>query len=745
MEKETLKIEGMTCAACSSRIERVLQKMDGVKSSSVNLASEEATVVFDKDHVDVQKLIEAVRKAGYDAFIEEEIASDKDQERKELEVKRALRRFLIACVFSFPLLILAMVPMIKGFTHVLPSFMDPVYAPVTYGMVQLLLTVPVIISGYRFYTVGFKNIFHLSPNMDSLVAMGTSAAVVYSLYALFKNINSSELFHYYFETAGVIITLILLGRYLESKTMGKTSEALKKLINLAPKMANVLRDKEFILIPVSQVERGDIILVKPGEGIPVDGILTEGNSSIDESMLTGESMPVNKNEGDYVYAATINKHGSFRMRAEKIGKDTVLAQIILMVKEAQGSKAPIARLADKVALYFVPVVFAVSIISFSVWLIRGESLEFSLTVLISVLVIACPCALGLATPTAIMVGTGKGAEAGVLFKNGEALEASHKIDMVIFDKTGTITEGAPAVTDILTLGKLKEAEVLRIAASMEVKSEHPLGEAIVKEAMARKLNLTEIRDFKALPGNGIQGFMEDKVVALGNEKLMEALGVLKDEHRVQAYNLAQEGKTPVFVSLENSIIGIMGIADTIKEESNKVVSNLKSMGIAVAMITGDHKKTAEAIGKRAGIDEIMAEVMPDKKAEVVKKYMGEGHKVAMVGDGINDAPALVQADLGISIGSGTDIAVESSDVVLMKESLTGVITAIRLSKATIRNIKQNLFWAFAYNVVGIPIASGLLYVFGGPLLNPMFAALAMSLSSVSVVSNALRLKRFKPS
>lgn len=745
MEKETLKIEGMTCAACSSRIERVLQKMDGVKSSSVNLASEEATVVFDKDHVDVQKLIEAVRKAGYDAFIEEEIASDKDQERKELEVKRALRRFLIACVFSFPLLILAMVPMIKGFTHVLPSFMDPVYAPVTYGMVQLLLTVPVIISGYRFYTLGFKNIFHLSPNMDSLVAMGTSAAVVYSLYALFKNINSSELFHYYFETAGVIITLILLGRYLESKTMGKTSEALKKLINLAPKMANVLRDKEFILIPVSQVERGDIILVKPGEGIPVDGILTEGNSSIDESMLTGESMPVNKNEGDYVYAATINKHGSFRMRAEKIGKDTVLAQIILMVKEAQGSKAPIARLADKVALYFVPVVFAVSIISFSVWLIRGESLEFSLTVLISVLVIACPCALGLATPTAIMVGTGKGAEAGVLFKNGEALEASHKIDMVIFDKTGTITEGAPAVTDILTLGKLKEAEVLRIAASMEVKSEHPLGEAIVKEAMARKLNLTEIRDFKALPGNGIQGFMEDKVVALGNEKLMEALGVLKDEHRVQAYNLAQEGKTPVFVSLENSIIGIMGIADTIKEESNKVVSNLKSMGIAVAMITGDHKKTAEAIGKRAGIDEIMAEVMPDKKAEVVKKYMGEGHKVAMVGDGINDAPALVQADLGISIGSGTDIAVESSDVVLMKESLTGVITAIRLSKATIRNIKQNLFWAFAYNVVGIPIASGLLYVFGGPLLNPMFAALAMSLSSVSVVSNALRLKRFKPS
>lgn len=745
MEKETLKIEGMTCAACSSRIERVLQKMDGVKSSSVNLASEEATVVFDKDHVDVQKLIEAVRKAGYDAFIEEEIASDKDQERKELEVKRALRRFLIACVFSFPLLILAMVPMIKGFTHVLPSFMDPVYAPVTYGMVQLLLTVPVIISGYRFYTVGFKNIFHLSPNMDSLVAMGTSAAVVYSLYALFKNINSSELFHYYFETAGVIITLILLGRYLESKTMGKTSEALKKLINLAPKMANVLRDKEFILIPVSQVERGDIILVKPGEGIPVDGILTEGNSSIDESMLTGESMPVNKNEGDYVYAATINKHGSFRMRAEKIGKDTVLAQIILMVKEAQGSKAPIARLADKVALYFVPVVFAVSIISFSVWLIRGESLEFSLTVLISVLVIACPCALGLATPTAIMVGTGKGAEAGVLFKNGEALEASHKIDMVIFDKTGTITEGAPAVTDILTLGKLKEAEVLRIAASMEVKSEHPLGEAIVKEAMARKLNLTEIRDFKALPGNGIQGFMEDKVVALGNEKLMEALGVLKDEHRVQAYNLAQEGKTPVFVSLENSIIGIMGIADTIKEESNKVVRDLKSMGIAVAMITGDHKKTAEAIGKRAGIEEIMAEVMPDKKAEVVKKYMGEGHKVAMVGDGINDAPALVQADLGISIGSGTDIAVESSDVVLMKESLTGVITAIRLSKATIRNIKQNLFWAFAYNVVGIPIASGLLYVFGGPLLNPMFAALAMSLSSVSVVSNALRLKRFKPS
>ena len=745
MEKETLKIEGMTCAACSSRIERVLQKMDGVKSSSVNLASEEATVVFDKDHVDVQKLIEAVRKAGYDAFIEEEIASDKDQERKELEVKRALRRFLIACVFSFPLLILAMVPMIKGFTHVLPSFMDPVYAPVTYGMVQLLLTVPVIISGYRFYTLGFKNIFHLSPNMDSLVAMGTSAAVVYSLYALFKNINSSELFHYYFETAGVIITLILLGRYLESKTMGKTSEALKKLINLAPKMANVLRDKEFILIPVSKVERGDIILVKPGEGIPVDGILTEGNSSIDESMLTGESMPVNKNEGDYVYAATINKHGSFRMRAEKIGKDTVLAQIILMVKEAQGSKAPIARLADKVALYFVPVVFAVSIISFSVWLIRGESLEFSLTVLISVLVIACPCALGLATPTAIMVGTGKGAVAGVLFKNGEALEASHKIDMVIFDKTGTITEGAPAVTDILPLGKLKEAEVLRIAASMEVKSEHPLGEAIVKEAMARKLNLTEIRDFKALPGNGIQGFMEDKVVALGNEKLMEALGVLKDEHRVQAYNLAQEGKTPVFVSLENSIIGIMGIADTIKEESNKVVSNLKSMGIAVAMITGDHKKTAEAIGKRAGIEEIMAEVMPDKKAEVVKKYMGEGHKVAMVGDGINDAPALVQADLGISIGSGTDIAVESSDVVLMKESLTGVITAIRLSKATIRNIKQNLFWAFAYNVVGIPIASGLLYVFGGPLLNPMFAALAMSLSSVSVVSNALRLKRFKPS
>lgn len=580
--------------------------------------------------------------------------------------------------------------------------------------------------------------------MDSLIAISTLAAVLYGIFGIYKiQIGETEYaMHLYFESAAVILTLITLGKYLEAVSKGRTSQAIKALMGLAPKTATIIRNNAEITIPIEEVIVGDIVLVKPGEKVPVDGEIIDGSTSIDESMLTGESIPVEKIVGSSVIGASINKTGFIKYKATKVGKDTALAQIVRLVEEAQGSKAPIAKLADVISAYFVPIVIMLAIIASMGWLIAGETTIFSLTIFIAVLVIACPCALGLATPTAIMVGTGKGAENGVLIKGGEALETTHSIKTIVFDKTGTITEGKPVVTDIITNG-ISEDEILILAASSEKGSEHPLGEAIVKEANDKNLELKEIQQFNAIPGHGIEVKIEEKNILLGNKKLMIEknidIAMLADE----SDRLAAEGKTPMYVAVDNTLSGIVAVADTVKPSSKKAIEALHNMGIKVAMITGDNKKTADAIAKQVGIDIVLAEVLPEDKANEVKKLQGENMKVAMVGDGINDAPALAQSDVGIAIGSGTDVAIESADIVLMKSDLMDVITAIKLSKATIKNIKQNLFWAFGYNVLGIPVAMGILHVFGGPLLNPMIAAAAMSLSSVSVLTNALRLKNFK--
>ena len=626
----------------------------------------------------------------------------------------------------------------------LPKIINPMVNPLNFALFQIILTVPVMAIGYKFYLIGFKNIIKLSPNMDSLIAVGTSAAFIYSLFGMYKIITGdiSYAMHLYFEAAVTILTLITLGKYLEAVSKGKTSEAIKKLMGLAPKTATVIRDNKEIIVSVDEVVVGDIVLVKPGKKLPVDGEVIEGSTAIDESMLTGESIPVEKSVGSNVIGASINKTGFIKYKATKVGKDTALAQIIRLVEDAQGSKAPIAKMADVISSYFVPIVIGLAILSAIVWLIAGETPIFALTIFISVLVIACPCALGLATPTAIMVGTGKGAENGVLIKGGEALEITHKIDTIVFDKTGTITEGKPVVTDILTKNKEKDV-LLSLAASAEKGSEHPLGEAIVRAALEKKLELKTLNNFNAIPGHGIEVTIDKDNILLGNLKLMKEKNIDVEEFKLDSDKLANEGKTPMYIAINNKLEGIIAVADVVKPSSFEAIKELHNMGIKVAMITGDNKKTAEAIAKQVGIDIVLSEVLPEDKANEVKKLQGQNNKVAMVGDGINDAPALAQADIGIAIGSGTDVAIESADIVLMRSDLMDVIVAIKLSKATIRNIKQNLFWAFGYNVLGIPVAMGVLHIFGGPLLNPMIAAAAMSLSSVSVLANALRLKKFK--
>ena len=608
--------------------------------------------------------------------------------------------------------------------------------------------------GYKFYINGFKSLFHGSPNMDTLVAIGTSSAFIYSLYTtinLIRNAGVSMEMHMshhhqlYFESAGIIIALILLGKFLESRSKGKTSEAIKKLMGLQPKTAIIMVDDKEVEVSIDEVLVGDIVVVKPGEKIPVDGKIVFGHTSIDESMLTGESMPVEKTVGDSVTGASINKNGLIRFEATKVGKDTALAQIIKLVEDAQGTKAPIAKLADTVAGYFVPAVITIAVISALLWAIIGkENTTFVLTIFISVLVIACPCALGLATPTAIMVGTGKGAENGILIKSSVALELAHKVDTVIFDKTGTITEGKPKVTEIITYGNYEEDYILKLAASAEKGSEHPLGEAIVRYANEKNIDLINVEKFNSVTGKGINAVIDNKKINLGNVKMMEDLNISLDIVENKYDELAKQGKTPMFISIENELAGIIAVADVVKESSKRAVELLHNLGIKVAMVTGDNKNTAQAIASQVGIDIVLAEVLPEDKSNEVKKLQAEGNFVAMVGDGINDAPALAAADIGIAIGSGTDVAIESADIVLMKNDLMDVPTAIKLSKDTIRNIKQNLFWAFGYNTIGIPVAAGVLYIFGGPLLNPMIAAAAMSLSSVSVVSNALRLRKFKP-
>lgn len=738
-----LPISGMTCASCSNAVQRVIGKLDGVEEVSVNLATEKARVVYDSSQTRISEIKNAVEKAGYQALeVETQVQEDQDLQRREKQAQTLWRKFIVAVIFTIPLMYVAMGPMI-GLP--LPSIVSPTENPLNFGLLQLLLVIPVVVAGYRFYTIGFSRLFRGQPNMDSLIAIGTGAAVLYGIYAIIQIWNGHHGYvdDLYIESAGTIIALILLGKYLESVTMGKTSEAIKKLMGLAPKTATVIQDGKEIELPIDEVETGDIILVKPGEKIPVDGEVVKGRTSVDESMLTGESIPVEKNVGSKIVGASINKNGTIQFRAEKVGKDTVLSQIIKLVEDAQGSKAPIAKMADIISGYFVPIVIAIAIIAGLAWYLTGQSVVFSLTIFISVLVIACPCALGLATPTAIMVGTGKGAEHGVLIKGGEALETAHKIQTIVFDKTGTLTEGKPVVTDIITSNQMDEIELLRLSASAEKGSEHPLGEAIINKAMEKDLELLQPDSFEAIPGHGIQVELQGKNMLLGNKKLMDDRGISitlqQDSDR-----LAEEGKTPMFISIDGKFVGIIAVADVLKESSRHAIDLLHKMGIEVVMITGDNKRTAEAIARQTGIDRVFAEVLPKDKADEVKKIQEEGRKVAMVGDGINDAPALAQADIGIAIGSGTDVAMESADIVLMRSDLMDVPTAIQLSKQTIRNIKQNLFWAFAYNTAGIPIAAGLLYLFGGPLLNPMIAAAAMAFSSVSVLTNALRLKRFKP-
>ncbi|MDR1438794.1 MAG: heavy metal translocating P-type ATPase [Clostridiales bacterium] len=914
--RATIPIGGMTCAACAARVEKALRGLDGVESASVNLATEKATVAYDPARVRMSAIKGAIAKAGYQALAPEATsgaAADEDRERRQRAIRTLWAKFAVSAIFALPLLYIAMAPMIAAVRLPFPRWLDPMRYPLAYALAELALVLPVIGVGHKFYAVGFKALLQRSPNMDSLIAVGTSAAFIYSAYNALR-IASGDFAaadSLYFETAGVIITLILLGKSLEAVSKGRTSEAIKKLMGLAPKTALVVQGGVEREIPIDEVEIGDIVAVRPGAKIPVDGAVTEGRSSVDESMLTGESMPVGKKPGDAVYAASLNTTGALRFRAEKVGGDTALAQIIKLVEDAQGSKAPIAKLADVVSGYFVPIVCAIAAAAGLLWLtLGGATVGFALTIFISVLVIACPCALGLATPTAIMVGTGKGAERGILIKGGEALETAHRINTVVLDKTGTITEGKPAVTDVLAAGGAADGgfeavgavwaggaagagvatragvadgrgdggaldagsgfeaastavavgeaagsaldagsggtgdepgngngnssgagfkdspaasvagaaaaaagvagvaapatsaakvagtgvpaanaagstaaiataatesaigaadgagstaataatvvaataaapyaigadSLLQIAASAEQGSEHPLGQAIVLGAQDRGIRLLGAQGFNSLTGRGIEASIGNSSVLAGNRKLMDESGIPTAGFEKAADRLAGEGKTPIYVAIDGRLAGIIAVADVVKKSSRAAIGRLREMGVDVAMITGDNKKTADAIARQVGIGRVLSEVLPHDKSSEIKKLQAEGRKVAMVGDGINDAPALAQADVGIAIGSGTDVAMESADIVLMRSDLMDVPTVISLSKRTIRNIKQNLFWAFGYNVIGIPIAAGALYLLGGPLLNPIFAAGAMSLSSVSVLTNALRLKRFK--
>lgn len=756
--KMTLKIGGMHCAACSRAVERALKKTEGIEDANVNIATEKAVFNYDEKKLKYNDIVNVVVKAGYQVLgQEEDPALVKAREIKEQKI-----RLIVSAIFSIPLFYISMAPMVSAVKFPIPSFLVHHINPQVFSIVAIFLCVPVMISGYKFYTLGFPALFRGSPNMDSLVAIGTTAAFSYSIYSTvlaFMGLNPHGE-NLYYESAAVIITLVQFGKYLEARSKGKTGEAIKKLMGLQPKTATIIKDGEEKEIKISDVKVNDIVLVRPGEKIPVDGEIIEGYSSVDESMLTGESIPVEKSIGDKVVGASINKTGSFKFKAQKVGADTALAQIIKLVEDAQGSKAPIAHIADVVSSYFVPAVITIALISGIIWFIALHDFVFSLTVFVSVLVIACPCALGLATPTAIMVGTGKGAELGILFKNAEALEVSEKINAVMFDKTGTLTEGKPYVTDIVSDDKDK---LLLIAASAENGSEHPLGDAIVREAKEKNIKLLNIENFKAIAGFGIEVFIDNKKVLMGNDKLMNKENINTENYNSYMDKLSKEGKTPMYVAYDNKLLGIIAVADKLKKESIEAINRLHKLGIKTAMITGDNKNTANSVAKEAGIDIVFSEVLPEEKSNEVKKLQNQGLTVAMVGDGINDAPALTQANVGIAIGSGTDVAIESADIVLVKSNTNDVVTAIELSKATMRDIKQNLFWAFCYNVLGIPIAAGVLHVFRDPLiassigdflvsimgkdllLNPIFAALAMSLSSVSVVTNALRLNLFKPS
>lgn len=744
---QTFAIEGMTCASCAQTIEKAVGKLLGVDRASVNLATEKMQVFYNPSEVSVADLTSAVSNSGYAAVLETTETHDKSRseqrEKKEKRIKQLSNRFKLSTIFTIPLLIISMGHMVG---MPLPNIVDPMINAFNFSLLQLILTLPIMVVSWEYFRRGFKSLFKGHPNMDSLIALGTAAAFVYSLAATIGTGlgygNFSELLYY--EVTGVILALHTLGLFLEERSKGQMSSAIEKLVSLAPKTARVIRDGIEQEITLDEVALGDVIRVRPGERMPVDGVVIEGRTSVDESMLTGESIPVEKQDGDEVIGASINKNGSIVYRATRVGSDTTLSQIIKLVEDAQGSKAPIARLADIITGYFVPIVIALAILAGIAWLIAGQTGIFALSVVITTLVIACPCALGLATPTSIMVGTGKGAEYGVLIKGGEALETTHNIETIVFDKTGTLTEGKPIVTDIFVSPFITKEKLLYYAASGETGSEHPLGEAIVQKANEEKMSLTKPDQFEAIPGHGILVEIDGKNMYIGNRKLMLEQKIDLSSMEKESDRLADEGKTPMYLSINGKLAGIIAVADTLKENSIKAVKELKKRNIEVIMITGDNKRTAKAIAKQVGIDRVLSEVLPEDKAAEVKKLQETGKKVAMVGDGINDAPALAQADIGIAVGSGTDVAIESADIVLMRNDLTAVLTAIDLSHRTLRNIKQNLFWAFAYNLVGIPIAMGLLHIFGGPLMSPMFAAVAMSFSSVSVLLNALRLKRFKP-
>lgn len=741
LEQSSLSVGGMSCAACVVRVENALKDLEGVESAAVNFATEKAQVTYDPQKVDLEKFRQAIEEAGYQ-FRGLARAELRDREREERERELALlkKKFIFSVIIGLLIMILSM-------PHYIPYLKEVPHQILFY--ILFLLTTPVQFWAGRQFLVGaWKAARHGGADMNTLIAVGTLSAYLYSSVVTFF----PSLFHHsgvkadiYFDSAAMIIALILLGRLLEARAKGQTSEAIRKLIGLAPKTARVIRDNQEKDIPVEEVKKGDLIVVRPGEKIAVDGRIKEGRSAVDESMLTGESLPVDKNPGDEVIGATLNKSGSFTFEATRIGEETALAQIILLVEQAQGSKAPIQRLADQVAGIFVPIVMGIAVLTFVLWFFWGPppALTFALLNFVAVLIIACPCALGLATPTAIMVGTGKGAENGILIKGGETLESIHKLTTIVFDKTGTLTKGELAVTDIIPAQGMDEKDLLVLTGSVEKNSEHPLGEAIVRRAGEAGLTLTGVDRFEALSGLGVSANWEGQEVYIGNKRLMESLGVDLKEFQSSAQSLADQGKTLMFVARGLKALGLLALADTVKEHSREAVAGLKALGLEVIMLTGDNKQTAQAIGRQLQLDSIIAEVLPQDKTAQIRRLQQEGKKVAMVGDGINDAPALAQADVGIAIGTGTDVAMEASDITLIRDDLRVILTAVKLSRRTIMTIRQNLFWAFFYNILGIPIAAGLLYPFWGILLNPILASAAMAFSSVSVVGNSLRLRKFR--
>lgn len=753
---QKFNVTGMTCSSCSANVEKAVRKLSGVDTVNVNLLSNSMTVDYKDSDIDSATIIKAIQDAGYDASIFVRGSSDSRQIEKavnpvEEELKEMKSRIIISFGFLIPLMYVSMGHMLN-LPH--PRWLMGPENAITFAFIQLLLTIPVVYVNRKYYRVGFKTLFHGRPNMDSLIAIGSGAALTYGIFAIFKigyglghnnldmvNQYSMDL---YFESAAMILALITFGKFLETRAKGRTSEAITKLMDLAPKTASVIRSGEEVEIPVEDVVIDDIIIVRPGQSIAVDGIIIEGSSAVDQSALTGESIPVEKNIGDKVIAATINKTGSFKFKAKKVGDDTTLAKIIQLVEDASSSKAPIAKMADKISGIFVPVVIGIAVIATIVWLLLGQPFEFAMSMGIAILVISCPCALGLATPVAIMVGTGKGASNGILIKSAEALENLHTISTVVLDKTGTITEGKPVVTDIITKGLESEERLLQIAASIESFSEHPLAEAILEKAKERGISLRNVDNFNSISGRGIVGIIDGKQYTAGNLALMKDREINANMFQDTSDEFAMDGKTPLYFAEDKNLLGIIAVADVVKATSRKAIDNFKAMGINVVMLTGDNKKTAEAIRKQLNIDRVVAEVLPQDKEKEIRNIQASGKKVAMIGDGINDAPALARADVGIAIGAGTDIAIESADIVLMKSDLLDAVTAVQLSKSTIKNIKENLFWAFFYNVLGIPLAAGVFYTAFGLKLNPMFGAAAMSMSSVFVVSNALRLKFFKP-